>query len=109
MADLPDDMQIEVAVAEQPVGVFVTLQVVIGAVANHDRVNKSEFTIVCEYPSGTYIRPRTATRARLAPAAGCCHDEEATSDRRAAEVNSRADNDSPRLSTGQPRLPVVLP
>jgi hypothetical protein len=65
MADLPDDLPIEVAVAEQPGGVFVNLQVVIDAAANHDKDSKSEFTIACEYPSGTYIRPRTATRASL--------------------------------------------
>jgi hypothetical protein len=65
MADLPDDMPVEVAVAEQPGGVFVNLQVVTDAAANPDTDSRSEFTIACEYPSGNYIRPRTATRAEM--------------------------------------------
>lgn len=62
MADLPDDVPIEVAVAEQPGGVFVNLQVVIDAATNPDQNTRREFTIACEYPSGTYIRRRPATR-----------------------------------------------
>jgi hypothetical protein len=62
MADLPDDTPIEVAVAEQAGGAFVNLWVVINAAANHDKDSRSEFTIPCEYPGGTYVRPRTARR-----------------------------------------------
>jgi hypothetical protein len=57
MANLPGDLPIENAVAEQPGGVYVHLQVVIDAAANPDQDGRREFTIASDYPSSAYIRP----------------------------------------------------
>lgn len=59
---LPDDLPLQVHLAQEPGGMLTDVQVVIGAGFGHGTTGDGEefvgreFQILCEFPSGTYTR-----------------------------------------------------